>query len=155
VHEGLLAVAVDLANPVGGRPTQASLKRAVSTAYYALFHALQHDAADLIAGADQSATIAWNVVYRALNHGDAKRACLAIQRRKLDGHLIKVATAFLLLQESRIAADYDPRAAFDHTMTMVLVELARQTISTYQHADATDRRAFVLTLLFSKGREPT
>ena len=55
------------------QPTQADLRRAVSTAYYALFHCLAGTAADLLTGASRGKE--WHQVYRALEHGKARDAC--------------------------------------------------------------------------------
>ena len=55
------------------QPTQADLRRAVSTAYYTLFHCLAGTAADLLTGANRDPE--WHQVYRALEHGKAKSAC--------------------------------------------------------------------------------
>ena len=49
---------------------QASLRRAISTAYYAVFHSLARIAADLIVGTDRNE--AWHQAHRALEHGSAK-----------------------------------------------------------------------------------
>ena len=61
-----------------GRPNQARLRRAVSTAYYAMFHTLAASAADLFIG--QRRDPAWHRTYRALEHGRAKHACRQAQR---------------------------------------------------------------------------
>lgn len=62
------------ANPGQPRSTQADLRRTVSTAYYALFHCLAGAAADLLAGRASRGSD-WDQVYRALEHGKARRAC--------------------------------------------------------------------------------
>ena len=49
------------------RPTQANLRRAVSTAYYAVFHSLARTTADLLLGRKHDD--AWHHMYRALEHG--------------------------------------------------------------------------------------
>ncbi len=54
-------------------PSQANLRRAVSTAYYAVFHCLADAAANLFVGRSRGS--AWPRVYRALEHGKAKSAC--------------------------------------------------------------------------------
>ena len=48
-------------------PSQADMRRAISTAYYALFHTLAASNAELIAGQPQSniSSYAWERVYRA------------------------------------------------------------------------------------------
>ena len=52
-------------------PSEADLRRAISTAYYAIFHTLAASNAELIAGQPQScmSAYAWERVYRRLDHG--------------------------------------------------------------------------------------
>ena len=69
----LMEAARALAEPDHGRPTQARLRRAVSSVYYAMFHTLAVTAADLFIGEARGA--AWHRVYRALEHGRARNAC--------------------------------------------------------------------------------
>ena len=69
----LIQTARRLAQPGAAQPTQADLRRAVSTAYYALFHCLAATAADLLTGSSRSPE--WHQVYRALEHGKARSAC--------------------------------------------------------------------------------
>ena len=57
-----------------GRPRQAELRRAVSAAYYALFHALAHCCANRLAGSGRDEA-AWIQTYRALEHGHARNQC--------------------------------------------------------------------------------
>jgi hypothetical protein len=72
-----LEAALDLANSSRGKPKQAHLRRAVSTTYYAMFHALARCCADLFIGGTGTGRSkeAWTQVYRALDHGFAKSAC--------------------------------------------------------------------------------
>lgn len=59
-----------------GKPRQSDLKRALSTAYYALFHTLARECADRLIGTHSpQRSAAWKQVYRALDHGFAKQAC--------------------------------------------------------------------------------
>ena len=62
------------------RPTQALLRRAVSTVYYAMFHALAANAADLLMGTSRGP--AWHRVYRSLDHGRARKACQQVPRNR-------------------------------------------------------------------------
>ena len=55
------------------RPSQANLRRALSTAYYAVFHSLAGVIADILMGKGRNE--AWHQVYRALEHGSARNAC--------------------------------------------------------------------------------
>ena len=78
-RDHLLAIAESLASgSVGsqrGRPRQADLRRAISTAYYALFHTLAGNCANLLVGGRASTRTrqAWRQLYRALDHGQVKR----------------------------------------------------------------------------------
>jgi uncharacterized protein (UPF0332 family) len=71
IARDLLAQAHHLAEYEGENPTQAALRRAVSTAYYALFHLLVADAARLCFSGDLSAE-ARAGVERAFQHGSMK-----------------------------------------------------------------------------------
>lgn len=74
LEQDLLETARKLANANQRRPKQADLRRAVSTAYYAVFHALAHECADRFIGTgDQRSEAAWTQVYRALEHGFAAK----------------------------------------------------------------------------------
>lgn len=90
------------------RPKSVYLRRAVSDAYYALFHALALMCADQLIGVTIRNGEAWRRVYRGLEHGRAKSE---LQRRDvqiLDPAIARVAAAFVQLQEERHTADYDP-----------------------------------------------
>ena len=67
----LMEVARALAESGQAPPTQARLRRAVSTAYYAMFHCLAASAADLFIGTVRNP--AWHRIYRALEHGRTER----------------------------------------------------------------------------------
>ena len=58
-------------------PSEADMRRAISAAYYALFHTLAASNAELIAGQPQSSVsaYAWERVYRRLDHGRARITC--------------------------------------------------------------------------------
>ena len=61
-----------------GQPRQSDLKRAQSTAYYAMFHALCRNCADSFIGRPGSlrSQPAWRQAYRAVEHGFAKNQYL-------------------------------------------------------------------------------
>jgi hypothetical protein len=105
----LLATARRLARASPGKPRQWDLKRAISTAYYALFHAVAKDCADRLVGVGGSRSDkAWRHTYRALNHGEAKTACKQLRGLRFPPGLVQVGDAFRTLQEQRHNADYDP-----------------------------------------------
>jgi uncharacterized protein (UPF0332 family) len=129
IHDDLLEIADDLARrEKAGRPKQASLRRAISTAYYAVFHALAYLCADRLVGWKKS----WEVftpIYRALDHSAAKK--LFVQDRNGDTYgkdVAEIGRIFILLQQERNAADYDPEFTSSREKTLELIRLARQAV---------------------------
>ena len=139
----LIRAGEDLLNLRGERsqsPTDEHIRRAVSNAYYAMFHALAASNADVLVGTPQDAVSeeAWTRVYRGLDHGRARR-----ELRQLQGGLSKAAQDFAglfdSLQESRHRADYDPSAAFTAQQTALLLEIAKYACAGYLQADRRER----------------
>ena len=62
-------------------PSEAARRKAVSTCYYALFHCLASECADLLAGRSPAVrgTEPWLQVYRALEHGFARGQCRTVE----------------------------------------------------------------------------
>lgn len=84
-HDDLLQQAHHLARLDRRRPKQASLRRAVSAAYYALFHHLIAEAVAYWRIEEQRHTLA-----RVFEHGKMKNACINLQinqRRREGGGL--------------------------------------------------------------------
>ena len=126
--DDLLEQAFSLAKREPRRPKQASLRRAVSSAYYALFHLLISEAvSNWREGSSRM------FLTRAFEHGvmkTAARRAASSQQCPFPGENPKVVSAlrtiadnFAFLQEKRHAADYD--MAKDWTRTEVL-DLIRQ-----------------------------
>jgi hypothetical protein len=116
--EELLVQARDLTTKVlPATASQASLRRAVSTAYYAVFHLLIQDAAEFLAAGDPKLEA---LMARAFEHGEMARACamfassgkpLSIVQAlygnpPVPAELRDVADAFVQLQKARTDADY-------------------------------------------------
>jgi len=81
--EDLLRQADHLATYEGLNPSQASLRRAVSTAYYALFHLLIEEAASRWSGTPEART----GIERGFQHGVMKNTSIQFRRRTwLDWH---------------------------------------------------------------------
>lgn len=133
LHDMLLASALGFRAGQRGRPSQAALRRAVSTAYYALFHLLLHEAA--LACCPAAPPGLRDRFKRALTHGEMKAVCRAIGKGQWGGSkalrsllppslhpdLVKVAACFHNLQDLRQAADYDCAATF--TLSGVAAEI--------------------------------
>jgi hypothetical protein len=151
MHDDLLDIADDLARrEQAGRPRQASLRRAISTAYYALFHALAYLCANQLVGWSKQ----WEVVtpiYRTLDHGRAKDAFKRISGQHGPDVAI-IGQTFILLQERRHTADYDPSPfPFGRSETLDLIEQARQAMARISLL-TDDERLFVATQLIARTR---
>jgi hypothetical protein len=150
MHDDLLDIAVHLAQLEEGKPRQASLRRAISSAYYALFHALAALCANQLVGYSKP----WNVyvpIYRTLDHGKAKD----VFKRMLAGHgadTASIGQTFILLQERRHAADYDPSPLrIGRAETRDLIEQARLAISRLGTLRE-DERLLIVTQLIARTR---
>ena len=161
--DDLLAIAGSLASGrVGaqrGRPRQAELRRAISTAYYAMFHALANDCADLLVGGRLSTRTrkAWGQTYRALDHRQVRKQCTERRPKRV---LIRFpqgvqdfAIQFVRMQDLRHLADYDPIVRFARAEVSILIEQTKAAITQLKQADRSDRRAFAAFVLFDLRRD--
>ena len=130
-----------------GRPTQARLRRAVSTAYYAVFHCLAATAADLFIGPTRGP--AWHRAYRALEHGRARSACQERTTWEFPREVHGFAQAFVALQKARQQADY-ALDMDDYQQSDVLgyIASAELAIGRFEQADIEARRGFAALALF-------
>lgn len=137
-----------------GKPSQVSLRRATSSAYYAMFHCLARCCADLLIGGTNSdrSKPAWRQTYRALEYGTAKTACRDGDIKKFPKEIEDFANQFVILQEARHKADYDPLERFYKSSVQADVRLAEETIKAFQNSSTKDRRAFAAFVLFRKSR---
>ena len=134
------------------RPKQANLRRAVSAAYYAVFHSLARTAADLVVGRAHSE--AWHQVHRALEHGSAKNACRNKEaRQKFPPAIREFAESFVALQDMRHRADYALDELFDRVETLAVIDRAENAVNRMERVSNQDRRRFVAHVLF-KRRSP-
>ena len=142
-----------LAKAHKSRPSQANLRRAASTTYYALFHCLARSCADLLlggAGASKGKK-AWSQTYRALNHKPAKDACLKAAKNKdlkFPSEIKDFANAFVTMQEKRHDADYDPEDKLTKSEVLQDIFISKQAIKDFMKAPTKDRRAFCVWILF-------
>ncbi|MBT9292457.1 hypothetical protein [Prosthecodimorpha staleyi] len=147
----ILEAARDLALKKGP-PRQADLRRAVSSAYYALFHALCRSNADQLVGSGKRHSEAWLRVYRALDHTKARDELRRATTRALSQEVDQISTAFIQLQEERHAADYDPRPfRLSRNDVFSLVMTALQATIQVRNLDP-NLRTELATLLLLKSR---
>jgi uncharacterized protein (UPF0332 family) len=132
------------------KPNQVVLRRAVSTAYYALFHALARNCADLLIGGSGSARSkhAWVEVYRSLSHGTAKSACSNLNMMsKFPIQISSFAFEFVKMQQKRHDADYNPHAKFYKSDALADINRCEGAIADLQLVPTKDRRAFASWVL--------
>jgi len=156
--DDLLEQAKHLANREKKRPRQASLRRAVSTAYYALFHLLVHEATLNWKRVNQRALLA-----RFFEHGKMKAASHD-QRGEINTylktkpapcpeldcarHLHRVADTFFWAQQQRHTADYDNSTTWTRTDVMTLIDLVDSAFrSWHQIRDEAAAQAYLISLL--------
>ena len=102
--ESFIKTARELIPTGQGKPRGANLRRAVSTAYYAMFHCLAGSCADTLIGGLHAGrgTDAWILTYRALNHRSAKARCSDKENLKqFSAHIRVFAETFARMQEQR------------------------------------------------------
>jgi hypothetical protein len=147
----LIGTARRLARANPSRPRQADLRRAVSTAYYAVFHALARQCGDRFIGTGQNRSRpAWKQVYRALDHGFAKKACFRAANLGFPSGVVTFADIFARLQDERHRADYDPEARYTRADVQAFVGMAEQATSALSEAPLGDRAAFTALVLLKR-----
>ena len=133
-----------------GRPRQADLRRAVSNAYYAMFHTLARSCADSIAGATPATRdqAAWERTYRALEHGYAKNQCL--NRSAMEDFPEDVryfGEMFVTMQGQRHLADYHPTANFTRSEVVGRIDEVEDAITRFRSLPMSDLRRFAIYVL--------
>ena len=126
-------------------------RRAVSTAYYAAFHAVVGLCAETFASDAARTDTAYIRVYRALDHGPMANA---FSQAPLRDHPIFRATGQLIVQlkEERHLADYAPpdRSLFPAAQVRASIDQARLIVDTLQDLDLNNRRLLATCLLFKE-----
>lgn len=140
-----------------GRPKTVSLRRAVSTAYYALFHELIDGATAELCGRAPSAREQRDRMARWFAHLDIASlagalvavpkptaAQKAIQAIAVPTHvdLLRVADAFLTLQAARHDADYNHAYDIKRLEARLLIDTARDAIERLRRLAAADDESY-------------
>ena len=136
-----------------GRPRQTELRRAVSAAYYALFHALALSCANLLSGTDRSRP-SWEQTYRGLDHGHARNQCNDQSgMTALPADIRNFGRRFVYAQSKRQQADYSPTSTYSRRWVMQLIDENETALSAFENATSPDRRAFAIHVLMRRRRE--
>lgn len=122
-----------------GRPKQAKLRRAVSTAYYSLFSLLVEEAATMMVGSGKKKKALRGYMMRAISHEAIANVCKGFAsrnpddkiQRALDGHgipgdLADVACTCHNLQTDRHEADYNFIKRFTKEEVIGIVDEAEE-----------------------------
>jgi hypothetical protein len=152
VPRDFIKTAEDLLDSTKGKPRQSNLRRATSTAYYALFHTLAKSCGDLMVGGDGAvkSDAAWRQVYRALEHAFAKNACKNPVITQFPKEIQDFANMFVQMQEKRHRADYDPDERLLKSAVVNDLAGVEAAIDDFHRAPISDRRAFAALVLFKK-----
>jgi uncharacterized protein (UPF0332 family) len=156
LHADLLAQARPLVSQDPRRPRQASLRRAISTAYYALFHLLISEAsAKLVTNASHR-----RLVSRTFTHAEMLKTSRSFAGGTLPdkfdsvtggmpvpAQLRNVAQAFANLQQLRHEADYNLATSFTRDQAKDLVDQAAQAFSDWQSVRKSDYANLYLSCL--------
>jgi uncharacterized protein (UPF0332 family) len=156
LHSDLLSQALHLVNRERRRPRQASLRRAVSTAYYALFHLLIHEASTMLV---PNAALRL-IVSRAFAHTEMNKAPKSFAGGTLPNKfgpvtggapipnaLIDVARAFVDLQQARHEADYNLAKSFAKNEAKALIDQVAQAFHDWQAVRGSDHAQLYLACL--------
>lgn len=134
--------------------TQADLRRAISTTYYAAFDALARMCADEMVGTSDldRSSHEWIRVCRSLNHGRSQPALRELaESDRLDGHLDDFCRTLDALRQRRLNADYDPSPLdLVDSEVALLVDQAETAIAELQFASAVQRRRLAFFSVLNK-----
>jgi hypothetical protein len=150
-----------IATPSAGPPRHVDLRRAISAAYYGIFHAIVTAASDLIVGASKRQSPLYGLVYRSVEHRALRALCEDIRKSQLPAKygpyvpvagfgpdFIALSDASVELQKKRYAADYDPMIRVRMSDARLAVNTARVALARLAAADSEIRATFLTLLVF-------
>jgi hypothetical protein len=163
----LVADQLDNADLLAKQRTQAALRRAVSTAYYALFQALAERSADALVGW----TKPWEVftpMFRSLDHARTLTVLTSRggdRKHPLGETVEKIGFAFKELHTAREWADYNPEphplpertregARFSRQDALDLIAMAREAVRALDNLDKSTQLKLA-TRLVTRPRKET
>lgn len=140
------------------------LRRAVSAAYYALFHHINGSAVDLIAPNVPTQTN--HRIQRWFEHAEMKKVCNRFLPAKLDQPLLdligdtaspdlrNVVRSFIELQQARHSADYDLSSNLTWIEARQFILLAAGAMESWDRiSNSAEANIFILSLLLWKNWE--
>jgi hypothetical protein len=149
----LLKSALELILKTQDESDESDMRRALSAAYYSVFHAISESNANCVVGerTDRNSET-WLHCYRALEHKQirslARRQDLPEDLKELRGFIDNAEE----LQEFRHSADYDPTYRISRTDALAAVEMAAEAIAILDAVDVASRRALAVQMLLLQRR---
>jgi uncharacterized protein (UPF0332 family) len=156
----LFEQAETLVSPPVGRPRQVDVRRAISAAYYAIFHAAITAAVDQFVGVTNRDQSRYGLAYRSVNHAWLRDLCKEIQStpsskfksyappQGFDQNITAFAAVLVELQEKRHSADYDVMIRMNRSDAALAIAKARVALHRFGTASEPQRSAFLSLLLF-------
>jgi ATP phosphoribosyltransferase regulatory subunit HisZ len=147
--------------PPSGPPRQVDVRRAISSAYYAVFHALLTAAADEFVGKTKHASPEYALLYRSINHGWLRSLCDGLKGAQptkrfasyapaggFGPNIQALSLAVIDLQEKRHAADYDPSIRVKTADALLTIRTGRSALARFNRASSARRKRFLALLAF-------
>lgn len=143
---------------LAAQPQQEDLRRAISTAYYGLFHFVLTAAADMVVGEEERSTSRYSLAYRSVDHKRLRDLCSQLGRTRPQnvpllpsggfGPIADFARISSNLFELRNLADYDPSRTFTPDEASGAISEARQAITWFRRGSKAQQEALLTALLF-------
>ena len=163
MFEDLISQAYILATLDKRKPKQANLRRAISSAYYAVFHLLIDEACCIQIGTQHNQSAYRQTLGRAFSHSVMKHACTSFGGGTLKNAVTKglpvgftiprviqvLAATFAELQEKRHLADYDLTERFSRFDVLCLIGQVQRHVANFTNLPASDEKRFFLSCLWA------
>lgn len=159
-HQDLLSLARELVDRNPAAPVEADLRRGTSTAYYALFHLLVHEATNRLI----TVVAVRPRVSRAFDHKTMKLVCqdyvklvpnpagqFVLAGQVVPPKIRDIADDFVALQQSRHLADYNTEAAITQAQADTDVMRAESAFLDWAAVQADPAADVFLTELLCRG----
>jgi hypothetical protein len=150
-----------------GPPRQVDIRRAISAAYYATFHATITAAVDQFIGTTNRDTSRYGLVYRSVSHSWLRDLCKEVQKptpsnkfkpyapsNGFGPNISAFAAAVAELQEKRHAADYDVMIRMNKSDAVLAISTAKAALRRFNKAGKARRVAFLVSCCSSHANKP-
>jgi hypothetical protein len=160
-HDELLILARQMVDRNPGAPLQAELRRAISTAYYALFHLLIHEGTSrLVAAPNLRSRVARTFEHKLMNMVCKEFGKLSPNPAGQYVHdsgiviprgVITLASEFVTLQDARVSADYNTGITWNRFEAEAHVASAELAFAEWPAVQADPGTDFFLSELWCRG----